>query len=524
MTDLLDSRAMPEETDLAEKPEAKKARAGKAKTGVPAAILPLVLLLPALLLAQENSEPRVHRTLLLEVTGVEHDELRKGLFAYDDYGGAIISVLADTITVLATEAERAVLEERGYDVQTIARDSSELVLHKRALYGPSLQIPSVYHTYERILEIGDSLASRHPDLIRRFKIGETTQEGRDIFAFKISDNVAEELDRPAILINGCHHADEIMGAQISTAAMEMLVSGYGSDPEITGRLEKFEVYVVPVVNVDGHRVVTHSIDPRWRKNTRDLDGDGILYEYGEGVDLNRNYDFNWAHGGSGDSTSVRYRGEHPFSESENRAMRSLASDRRFLLSITYHSQGEVIYYPWTWRGRPAPDDKLLTEIATGLAESIPTMYGDSTYYAAYGAGTVGQSYPWLYGRYGTFDFIVETGRGSHVFPPEYVEGIVSANLRGVRYLLSRAGGPGLALKVRDADSGEPVEAEVWIPTIDTEDIDRRRTRATGSHWRLLQPGDVTIHVSSPGYERSIVEVQIADSGWTPVDIALTKSP
>ena len=94
-------------------------------------------------------------------------------------------------------------------------------------------------------------------------------------------------------------------------------------------------------------------------------------------------------------------------------MRSLADAEKFLLSISYHSEGEVIYFPWDWRGRKAPDDKLLTEIANGLASSIKTMKGDTCYKAEYGAGTVGQSYPWLYGRYGTFDFIV----GREMAPP-----------------------------------------------------------------------------------------------------------
>jgi hypothetical protein len=492
----------------------------------PAAVLVLALLslfLPTELVAQDDSDKKKpHRTLLLEVSGVELQTLRKGLFAYDDYGSAIVSAFPERVQVLATEAERAVLIERGYDVSTVLEDSSELVLYKRALYGPSLQISDVYHTYERIQEIGDSLVAAHPDLIQKLRIGQTTQESRDIFAYKIARAAQDDLDRPAIMFDGCHHADEIMGAQITTALMQELVSKYGEDEEVTRWLDGYEIYVVPVVNVDGHHVVTHNIDPRWRKNTRDLDGDGVLYEYGEGVDLNRNYDFNWANGGSGDSASVRYRGEYPFSESENRAMRSLVEDKRFLLSITYHSQGEVIYYPWTWRGRPAPDDKLLTEIANGIAGSIPTMAGDTTYVAEYGAGTVGQSYPWLYGRYGTFDFIVETGRGSHVFPPEMEPGIVEANLEGARYLIRRAAGPGLALKVRDADSGDPVVAEVWIPVIDTEDVDRRRTRSTGSHWRLLHPKTYSIHVSAPGFERAILEVEIKETGWTDVVVELTR--
>jgi hypothetical protein len=71
----------------------------------------------------------------------------------------------------------------------------------------------------------------------------------------------------------------------------------------------------------------------------------LLTYPGDGIDLNRTYDFNWAHGGSGEVTSERYRGEMPFSEPETRALAGLAQRERFLLSLTYHSQGKVIYYP-----------------------------------------------------------------------------------------------------------------------------------------------------------------------------------
>ena len=249
----------------------------------------------------------------------------------------------------------------------------------------------------------------------------------------------------------------------------------------------------------------------------------ILYEYPEGVDLNRNYDFNWAHGGSGDSASVRYRGPYPLSEGENRAIDHLARDRRFLVSLTYHSQGEVVYYPWNWRGRPAPDDRLLTAIAQDLAGSISTMKGDTCYRAEYGAGTVGQTYPYLYGRYGTMDFVVETGRGSHIFPTDEIGGIIASNLEGIRTILRRASGPGIAVHVTDSRTGKPLGATVWLPDIDTEEIDRRTAHpVTGRHWRLLLPGKHRVIVSRDGYDRAIFdEIAVGPEGWTTLEVQLT---
>jgi hypothetical protein len=202
----------------------------------------------------------------------------------------------------------------------------------------------------------------------------------------------------------------------------------------------------------------------------------------------------------------------------------LAQRERFLLSLTYHSQGEVIYYPWNWAGHKAPDYVLLTAIARGVAGSIRTMKGDSTYKAKYGPGLVGQSYPWLYGVLGTFDFIIETGKGASFMPPCEVDGIVKANLEGVRYILNRADGPGLAVRIVDEKSGKPLEAQVWFPAIETEAVHRRTSNPTnGMYFRLLMPGSYKYIVTCQGYEPIIgKDLVIEKTGWKRIELRLKK--
>jgi hypothetical protein len=346
-------------------------------------------------------------------------------------------------------------------------------------------------------------------------------EGRPITAVTIAAHPEGDVGRPSILIDGCHHSNELLGGEICLGLLHDLVARYGKDAEVTRWLEEFRIVIVPVVNVDGHSVVTSGEDPRWRKNRRG--GSGAV-RYPEGVDLNRNYDFNWAHGGSGDPASERYRGPFPFSEPEVSAVAALAREERFMCSITYHSQGEVIYYPWTWGGRKAPDDRLLTEVACGIAGSIRTMGGDTCYRAEYGAGLVGQSYTWLYGALGTFDFVVETGRGASFVPPDEVGGVVRANLQGVYWLLRRAEGPGLAVRVADAATRRPLGAEVWFPAIETEDVQRRTSDArSGVLHRLLVPGKYDVIISRPGYRTVVLNgVQVGVSGWTSCEVELRR--
>jgi len=485
----------------------------------------VALLFPIFLASLLFAQTDRRRTLLIRIDNVKPAALlTSGILTFDEYESrSIVSIVRDTAFVLVTPAEQNLLRERGFPCVTVMEDSTELTLIRRAVYGPTLRLEKPYHSYTEIIREIDSLQTTFPSLVQRFQIGTTTRKQQPIYAVKVSRGVRKEDARPAILINGCHHSNEILGAEICVAALHELAEQYGKDPDVTRWVDMFQIYFVPVLNVDGHDVVTSGQDPRWRKNTRDTDSNGVL-NFPDGVDINRNYDFNWAQGGSGEATSGRYRGAFPFSESEPRALASLAQQKRFVLSLTYHSQGEVIYYPWTWAGRKAPDDLLLTDIAHGLAGSIPTMRGDTSYKAEYGAGLVGQSYSWLYGHLGTFDFVVETGKGASIVPPSEVEGIVRANLKGIRYLLHRAEGPGLAVDVRDAKVGTPLEARVWFPAIETEDVDRRTSHPqTGVLYRLLKPGSYALLVSAAGYTPAVLNnVSAGESGWTKIVVRLEK--
>jgi hypothetical protein len=465
--------------------------------------------------AQSESKKRT-QLLFLEDT---NDAVRTSI---QSLGIEVISWVRDDLWMITSQAEQALLIERGYKPLEILRSDDELTLYKRAMYGEAMTLSTAYHTYDEMLHIIDSLIQRHPDRIAREAIGTTQQGKRTIYAVKLSNQVKPSLDRPVVYFTSAIHARELANPEITLALIKKLVTEYPSNPKVKQWMEAFEIYVVPVINVDGHYIVTQNIDPRWRKNARDASDDWKSARYPLGIDLNRNYDFNFAGGGSDDPSSERYRGEYPFSEAEVLAVKSLVERIRPVMSINYHSQGEVIFYPWDWNGLKAPDDKLLTQMARGIADQIPRMDGKGPYAIAYGAARVGQSYPWLYGRIGTFDFIVETGRGAHVFPYEEIPGIVEANLNGAYYLLDRALGPGLSVKVVDARTNQALQAEVWVPSIESEELDRRTTKPqTGRYYRPLLPGSYTLVISKPGYVTQVLkQVNVGAGPWTPLEVRL----
>ncbi|TMF41223.1 MAG: zinc carboxypeptidase, partial [Chloroflexi bacterium] len=66
---------------------------------------------------------------------------------------------------------------------------------------------SLYHSYAEMVSEIHAVEAAHPDIVHVFSIGKSYQ-GRDIWAAKISDNVATDEPEPEIMFDALHHARE----------------------------------------------------------------------------------------------------------------------------------------------------------------------------------------------------------------------------------------------------------------------------------------------------------------------------
>jgi hypothetical protein len=333
-------------------------------------------------------------------------------------------------------------------------------------HGDPILIDSIYHTYDEVVDELNFIVNAYPEITRLDTIGISTTDSSVILALKISDNPMIEEDEPAILYNGIHHAKELPGAEICMYMIDSLVRGYGSDPQITAWVDSTEIWIVPIVNPDGHNVVMHlpPIDTSWRKNTRDNNNNGnfdILYD---GVDLNRNYDFNWHTIGS-DPWDPTYKGLYPFSELETQAIRDFSSDQHFIFAVNYHGPdlgvGEIIYYPWKWYGQMAPDSFAIKDVALSMASLIVNDAGNGTYAIGWGNARSPKARNWQYGVKGTFAYTVEVST-CFIPPGSLITDICQRNLAGAFYLLDRIHGASITGCITDSRTRMPLQAEVRI--------------------------------------------------------------
>jgi hypothetical protein len=133
-----------------------------------------------------------------------------------------------------------------------------------------------FHTYAEMSADVAAVAAAHPDIVRRFSIG-TSHKDRQLWAAKISDNVATDEDEPEVLYDGLHHSDEHMGLEMTLHILHWLVDGYGTDDRITRIVDTREIWIIFAVNPDG--TDTAPASARWvRGNPAGTSSGGVTLQ------------------------------------------------------------------------------------------------------------------------------------------------------------------------------------------------------------------------------------------------------
>ncbi len=123
-----------------------------------------------------------------------------------------------------------------------------------------------YHSYTELTTEVAATAAAYPDIVKLFSIG-TSYQGRQLWAVKISDNVAVDEAEPEVMFDGTHHSDEHMATEMTLHILHWLTDGYGVDPRITNIVDTREIWIVFLVNPDGAEYdISGGTFHSWRKN------------------------------------------------------------------------------------------------------------------------------------------------------------------------------------------------------------------------------------------------------------------
>ena len=309
--------------------------------------------------------------------------------------------------LIAIQQDLEKLRELGYFYTIIYDDLEEY--NRSRLHQPTertLQIGSGsmggYFTLEETIAFIDSLQNVHSNFMSEPIVIGQSIEDRDILAYKISDNPEINEDEPEILITGLHHAREPMSIIAPLYYSQWLLENYENSELAQYLINEREIWFVPLLNPDGY-LFNQQNSPygggMWRKNKRDNNGNGTFEPNNDGVDLNRNYGFEWGYddiGSSPDPTSETYRGTEAFSEPESSAIRALCIDNEFKTSLCFHTFGDLLIYGEHADGTPFEDTDLMRDFAKDMIIENGYTYGNGTETVNY--ATNGDSDAWLYGE------------------------------------------------------------------------------------------------------------------------------
>ena len=206
--------------------------------------------------------------------------------------------------------------------------------------------------------VREGLSLRYP-FISFFALGKSVM-GREITCAKMGVGNNE------VFYNAAHHANEWITTPVTIKFLEDYARAYGSGGSIFGidaasLYDKSTLYLVPMVNPDGVDLVTGDLTSGVYYNRAKRIAASfpeIPFVSGwkaniEGVDLNLQYPAGWEKAkelkfasGFNRPAPRDYVGSAPLEAPESRCIYDFTLEHSFSLTLSYHTQGEVIYWKY----------------------------------------------------------------------------------------------------------------------------------------------------------------------------------
>lgn len=364
------------------------------------------------------------------------------------------------LRVVVDAEQRARLEALGFWLE-VEEEATARLQRPRVEDAQGVEtIPSFpcYRTVEETFAAAETLVANHPTLATWSDIGDSWDKfngagpGYDIRVLRLT-NSAVPGPKPKLLVTGGIHAREYTTAELATRFAELLVANHGVDPEATWLLDHQEVHLVLQLNPDGRKMAETGLS--WRKNTNTT----CATVNSRGVDLNRNFDFEWGGwgGSSSNGCSETYRGGAPASEPEVQAlqayMTSIFPDQRpddlvtpapadaTGLYLDLHSFSPRVlsafgFSPPNCSGPAPPNGTALLTFGRkyGYFPSYDAMLGSLSC-------VDGSTKDFAYGRLGVAGYTIEMGTEFFQACPYFENTLAPGNLQALLYSVKAARAP-----------------------------------------------------------------------------------
>ena len=297
--------------------------------------------------------------------------------------------------------------------------------------GFSVVFTNISYTSEVLRLNVEGLKARYPFLVTG-GIGRSIR-GIELYYIKIGTGSKE------VFYNASHHANEWITTPVLMAFAEQYAAAYAGGYNIfnvpaADIYRSASVYLAPMVNPDGVDLVTGYIAPGsvyyGSAKTIASNYPNIPFPLGwkaniAGVDLNVNYPAGWENAkriktaeGYTKPGPRDFPGDAPLSEPESRAMVRFTGEHGFGLTLSYHTQGETIYWKYL-NYEPAGSREI--------ADEFGEVSGYTVEETPYESGFAGYK-DWFIQSYNKPGYTIEAGMGVNPLPISQFDRIYSDNI------------------------------------------------------------------------------------------------
>lgn len=253
-----------------------------------------------------------------------------------------------------------------------------------------------YHNLKSIYDKLDAFEKEYPQKVKQIVIGKSWN-GTEMRIIKLSNPSGR---KPGIFVEGGTHGRAWISPATVIFIMEQLL--ISKDIVIQSLTENFDWYFMPVLNPDGY--IFNERESIWNKNR------SPQKNYCNGVDLNRNWNFNW-HNSTSETILQKcletYPGLYPFSEIETKLLSNFLIDLKtngnLHLYLSFQSGVQQFFYPYGSTNEKTVNDEDLETISEVVVKALGQRRGTRyTYGSIFNAKypLYGTSIDWVYGFLG----------------------------------------------------------------------------------------------------------------------------
>ncbi|KAM3917378.1 carboxypeptidase O [Leptodactylus fuscus] len=294
---------------------------------------------------------------------------------------------------------------------------------------------TIYHPMEEIYNWINVMAEKHSDLVTQHYLG-FTYESRPMHYLKISK--PSKGPKKIVWMDCGIHAREWIAPAFCQWFVKEIVQNQENDPRIQKILKNIDLYVLPVLNIDGY-IYTWTTDRLWRKS-RSKHESGACY----GVDLNRNFNVKWCNfGSSTNCTSNSYCGASPESEPETKAVVDFVERTKsdMICFLTIHSYSQYILTAYGYSKDLPKSYNETIKVAAMAASELKKKHGTDYQVGSFANllyEASGTSQDWVHDLGIDFSYTIElrdNGTYQFILPEDQIQPTCEETMAGVMTII-----------------------------------------------------------------------------------------